>query len=149
MYTPHIVTLYNSRENPLTLTLEQNITVLDGVFCDAGKAANKANTGLTDGDTVSLYIPFNVIARDGTTGAQKRYLPPKQYEAAADKSGCWTLNPGGKESGVSCYFVKGRVVSDEGYAAIRKQYDEVYDVTNVYTRDFGSEDMRHWQVGGR
>ena len=27
-------------------------------------------------------------------------------------------------------------------------YDDVYNVTKVDEKDFGSEEMRHWEIGG-
>lgn len=149
MYTPHTVTIYNSYQNPLTLLQEENATILEGVFLDSAQATGIEKTGLSDADSVTLFIPFKVAARDGTTGNAKQYISPKAYYALSDKSGYWTIDTGGKTSGVGCYFVKGTVISTEGYSAVRKQYDDVYDVTTVDVRDFGSEDMRHFQVGGR
>lgn len=149
MYTPHTVTIYNATTDPVTLSIAYNITVIEGVFLDVSKAANVQKTGLGDADSATLYIPFNVTARDGTTGAIKAYKPPKEYRAFSDKSGYWTIEPGGKDSSIGCFFVKGRAVSDAGYKYLRENFDHVYDVTTVDIRDFGSADMQHWQVGGR
>lgn len=149
MYVPHVVTLYNVSEDPTTLALTYNITILDGVFLDIGKTRNVEKTGLADANAVNLFIPFSVNAVDGQTNAAKTYISPKAYRRLEDKTGYWTLEPGGESSGADCFFVKGRVVSNEGYRDLREKYDNVYDVSTVDLRDFGSEDMQHWQVGGR
>ena len=149
MYTPHVVTLYNATENPDTLEVSHNITVLDGVFLDRVHARNIEKSGARDADSASLFIPFSVCAKDGVTGLKKTYIGPKAYRELQDKSGYWTLEAGGKSSGADCFFVKGEVVSNAGYKSIRESYDDVYDVTTVDVRDFGSADMQHWQVGGR
>lgn len=149
MYTPHVVTFYNATEDPETLEIRYNITILDGVFLDRSQASNIEKTGLQDADSATLFIPFTVNAVDGTTGAKKEYIGPKAYRRLEDKSGYWTLEPGGKSSNVDCFFVKGRVVDQEGYRSLREKQDDVYTVTTVDTRDFGSADMQHWQVGGR
>lgn len=149
MYTPHVVTLYNATEDATTLELKYNITVLDGVFLDIGKARNVEKTGLADANAVTLFIPFSVSATDGVTGAKKAYMPPKAYRALADKTGYWTLEPGGEASGSDCFFIKGKVVSSDGYRSLREAVDNVYDVSTVDLRDFGSTAMQHWQVGGR
>lgn len=149
MYTPHVVTLYNASEDPITLEITYNITVLSGVFLDRGQSANVAKTGLKDADAATLFIPFSVEATDATTGAPKSYITPKAYRALSSTAGYWTLESGGVSSKADCFFVKGNVVSQLNYAQLREQYDDVYIVTTVDTRDFGSEDMQHWQVGGR
>ena len=149
MYTPHVVTFYNATEDPETLEIHYNITVLDGVFLDRSQASNIEKTGLRDADSATLFIPFTVNAVDGTTGAKKEYIGPKAYRSLEDQSGYWTLEPGGKSSNADCFFVKGRVVEQESYRSLREKHDDVYTVTTVDTRDFGSVDMQHWQVGGR
>lgn len=149
VYTPHTVTLYNATVDPLTLALSYNVTLLTGVFLDIAKAANVEKTGLSDADNATLFIPFSVTAADPVTGTEKQYAEPKDYEALTDKSGHWTLNTGGKSSGVECFFVKGNVVSSLGYKYLREHNDYVFNVSTVDIRDFGSEKMRHWQVGGR
>lgn len=149
MYTPHVVTLYNVTENPDTLEIDYNITVLKGVFLDRSHARNIEKSGLRDADSATLFIPFSVSATDGTTALSKQYVGPKAYRELADTSDYWTLEAGGASSGVDCFFIKGEVVTRAGYRYIREHYDDVYDVTTVDERDFGSTDMQHWQVGGR
>lgn len=149
MYTPHTVTIYNVGENPDTLEQEYNMTFLRGVFLDRRQAANIEKSGLRDADAATLFIPFSVEAVDAVTGAPKEYIGPKAYRQLADTSGYWTLEPGGLGSGADSFFVKGEVVNYLGYGKMRELYDDVYDITTIDTRDFGSADMQHWQVGAR
>lgn len=170
MYVPHIVTLYNVTEDPDTLDIEYNITILDGVFLDRNNASNIEKTGLRDADSATLFIPFSVdayepkegiaeiaitnmavagIAIAGVAERKKTFITPKAYMALEDKTGYWTLAPGGVSSAVDCFFVRGIVVSELGYNKLRESVDDVYDISTVDTRDFGSADMQHWQVGGR
>ena len=149
MYTPHTVTIYNVSENPDTLEQEYNVTFLRGVFLDRRQAINIEKSGLQDADAATLFIPFSVEAIDAVTEAQKQYIGPKAYRQLQDVTGYWTLEPGGVSSGSDTFFVKGEVVSYEGYGKMREKYDDVYDITTVDMRDFGSEDMQHWQVGAR
>ena len=149
MYTPHTVTLYNVTENPDTLEVGYNITILRGVFLSRSHARNIEKTGLRDADSARLYIPFSVTAVDGITGRRKTYVRPKAYRELTDTTEYWTLEAGGASSGVDCFFIKGEVVTQAGYRYIRENTDDVYDITTVDTKDFGSEDMQHWQVGGR
>lgn len=149
MYTPHTVTIYNVGENPKTLEQEYNITFLRGVFLDRREAANIEKSGLRDADAATLFIPFSVDAVDAVTGDKKQYISPKAYRQLENTSGYWTLESGGLGSGADSFFVKGEIVNYLGYGKMRELYDDVYDITTIDTRDFGSLDMQHWQVGAR
>ncbi len=144
MYTPHTVTVYNTGiEDLMTGDIETNITVLRGVFLDAVKAVNVQKSGLTGADAVNLYIPFSVEAVDGATLMPKQYYPPKEYRKLADQSEAWTLDT------EDCFFVKGEVVeAGKDFSTINSRYDNVYNVTKVDVKDFGTPDMQHWEVGG-
>lgn len=145
---PHTVTVYNTEtvelpENNFEPTLINHITVLHGVLLDASKGSNVSKSGLEGADAVNLYIPADVDAVDGVTGAQKQYLGPVEFFRADDKSSLWTLSVGR-----NCFFVKGEAVHpDWTVQTIEAAYDDVYDVTKVDLKDFGGE-MSHWEVGG-
>lgn len=149
MYAPHVATVYNAYEDA-NLNILYNITILNGVLMDESKGTNIAESGLMDADAVTMFIPFDVQAVDAL-GNTKTYLPPKEFYASAEKGSHWTLDTGGQASGVATYFVKGTVVEtvNSSYAKLREKYDAVYNVSSVDIRDFGTSDMRHWQVGGK
>ena len=151
MYAPHTVTIYNVTQETNQTTFKDvqksYITVLRGVMLQASKAANVRQSGLEGADAVNLYIPFSTPAVDGVTGAAKRYVGPQEFWRAVDKSGLWTLSTDG--NGGTTFFVKGEVVEPEKTEeAIEMLYDDVYKVTKVDMKDFGSADMQHWEVGG-
>lgn len=144
---PHTVTLYNVSTEQDQSTMDDvevnHITVLDGVLLDAVKAKNVNQSGLESADAVTLYIPIDVAATNGETGAGQRYVGPVEYWRTDDKSGLWTLSPG-----QNCFFVKGRAVHpDWSTQKIDAAYDYVYNVTKVDFLDFGG-DMSHFEVGG-
>ena len=148
MYTPHTVTLYNvsTETDPETFddVTTNHITILRGVFLDANKGTNVIRSGLESADAATLHIPFTVEAVDGESGEAKEYAGPMEFWAADDKSGLWTLS-----AGRNTFFVKGEVVEPEKtYEYIAMAYDDVYTVTKVDTKDFGSPHMRHFEVGG-
>ena len=119
------------------------ITLLRGVLLDEAKAANVTKSGLESADAVNLYIPADVRASDGVTGAPKRYAGAAEFRNADDPSGLWTLTVDGKT-----FFVRGEAVHPDWDAQkLEAAYDGVYNVTNVDFKDFGGE-MRHWEVGG-
>lgn len=149
MYAPHTVTVYNAHENMDTLKNEYNITVLEGVFLDISKGANVMKSGLANADSATLFIPFGIHAVNGVTGREQTYIEPKEYERASDKSPYWTIREGGTSSNKDCFFVKGRVIADMDFQEINAYYDNVYRVSSVDLRDFGSPEMQHWEVSGR
>lgn len=139
---PHIITLYYEAEDPVTFEPSVYITVLGGVLFDASKAANLNRSGIENADAVNIYIPYDVAATDGLTLLNKQYAPPKEYAAATDKSGIWTLD------NEHSFIVKGNVVDiGKDYQYINAAYDDVYRVTKVDNKDYGG--LRHFEVGGR
>lgn len=149
MYAPHTVTVYNAYQHLDTLKNVYVITVLEGVFLDISKAANVIKSGLENADAATLFIPFGVKAVNGNTGEEQTYVDPKAYERLGDKSKYWTIRPGGTISNKDCFFVKGKVVDDRDFQDINAFYDNVYRVSSVDVRDFGSPSMQHWEVSGR
>lgn len=145
---PHTVTLYNvvTEENQSTFeeVTTNYITILQGVLLDATKAKNVNQSGLVSADAVTLYIPKNVKATDGITGAEKTFTGAVDFWRAEDKTGLWTLAPG-----ENMFFVKGRAVhADWSAQKIEAYYDDVYNITTVDFKDFGG-DMSHLEVGGK
>lgn len=143
---PHTVTLYQQEtftDDKLHETTVNHITVLHGVLLIASKAANVRATGLEGADAVNLHIPFGVKAVDGVTGEEKTYVDPVEgWKKDADKTKVWTI-------AIGTVFVKGEVVEpDATRTALELGYDDVYQVTKVDKIDFGSPDMRHFEIGG-
>lgn len=148
MYAPHTVTIYNivRETDPATLDEVEHvyITILRGVMLQASKGVNVRESGLESADAVNLYIPFSAKAVDGVTGTPKTYIGPQSFFKAADKSNLWTLSYNGN-GGMTC-FVKGKFVSDN--MTVVQYHDDCYKVTKVDAMDYGSADMRHFEVGG-
>ena len=149
MYTPHSVTIYNAHENQKSGKTEYNVTILDGVFLDVSKGTNVAKTGSDNADAARLFIPFSVEAKNGLTGAVQTYVRPKVYENAEDKSGLWTLRTSGSTSPSACFFAIGKIVKQAGYQEINRICDDVFRISSVDVRDFGSPEMHHWMVGAK
>lgn len=148
MYTPHTVTVFNVDEDVDTFLPVVNAVIVRGVFLDISEGVNVQKSGLESANKATLYIPFSAKAVDAITGAEKKYLGAKEYEASEDKAAHWTLRKATGDSATPCFFAKGEVHEEMEYSEARNKLDYVYDVKTVDVRDFGSEDMRHWEVGG-
>lgn len=149
MYAPHTVTVYNAHQDLDSLKTVYNITVLKGVFLDISKGANVMKSGLENADAATLFIPFGIEALNGVTGQAQSYVEPKEYARLEDKASYWTIRAGGTISNKDCFFVKGEVVADMDFQDINDYYDNVFRVSAVDVRDFGSSEMQHWEVSGR
>lgn len=152
---PHTVTVYNTAVeygDDYSETLTNHITVLRGVFLDASKAVNVRTSGLEGADAVILYIPFGVEAVDGVTGRRRSYVPPVEFWRLEDHALFWTLAAGGAPAAgrdTATFFIKGEVVEAERHRDfLERTCDDVYSVTKVDQKDFGSLSMQHWEVGG-
>lgn len=147
---PHTVTVYNKMADEKTGISMYNITILRGVFLDISKGANVMKSGLVSADSATLYIPMSIKAINADTGEEQKFVGQKEYErlAQSDIHEYWTLRTGGISSTVDCFFVKGEVTDKSGFNDMKNRYDDVYDVSTVDTKDFGSKSMWHWEVGG-
>lgn len=144
MYTPHIITLFNTEEVEDRLVIYR--TVLDGVFLDMTEGRNNSQRGVTNADNARLFIPFAVKAKSSKNGLNKFYVSPKSFHNIADKRNVWTIEDSGEASSATCYICKGEVPASMSYRELKQKYDDVYTVTSVKTRDFGTDDMQHWEV---
>ena len=144
MFVPHNVTLYIVTENDDN-TVNVDTTILRGVFLDTTNARTVSNVGANSSSNATLFIPFSVRAT-GTDGREKSFVDHKRYMELDDPAEHWTLCPSGDSSVADCYFVKGEVYSALEYAEAKRLYPDVYKVSSIITRDFGSVDMQHWQV---
>lgn len=142
---PHTVTVYNTykeEDDNYRETVTNYITILSGVFLDATKVVNVRETGLEGADAVDLYIPPTAKATDGVTGKEVKYVGPREFYNATNRTGMWTLSDTG-----TTFFIKGNVVQpDSDRQALELAYDDVYSVTKVDVKDYGG--LRHIEVGG-
>lgn len=135
---PHTITVYSLTEDAVTFEKVYNIAVLKGVLVNESQGANVLKSGLTTADAVTVFIPFSV-----NSGA-KTFLPEKEYEKSTEQMKHWTLRAG------KDFFIRGEVIEPgKDRAKLEAMYDGVYSINTVDTKDFGTADMQHWQVGGR
>jgi len=137
MRTNADLTLYNRYIDPITRAAKYQRTVIVSVFWENRKAVNRSKAGDIASDQAAVYIPF---ARG------MNYIRPRAWQALTTKTGRWTLQEGD-------VIVKG-VVADEittGFTVsdLEAKYDDVLTITSVDTMDYGSQHLRHWQLGAK
>lgn len=67
-----------------------------------------------------------------------KYQTPKDFEK---EQKTWTLKP-------DDYLVKGIVENFTTITKVLDDYQEVIKITNIATKDYGSEDMQHFAITG-
>ena len=107
--------------------------LIDNVFWDDSKGINR-NLGYENADDVNVFIPKNQNDMSG-------YVEPKKYKGL---NNTWTLENGD-------FIVKGNV-EESSVTSIKelvKKYDNVFTISLVDDKDFGSANMQHFEIRGK
>ena len=106
--------------------------IIEHVFWDDSKAVN-LNRGYDNADDVNVFIPKSQNDMSG-------YVEPKQYEGLNK----WTLQIGD-------FIVKGEVEEKEvsSIKELTSKYDDVFTISLIDDKDFGSSSMHHFEIRGK
>ena len=106
--------------------------LIDHVFWDDSKAVN-LNRGYDNADDVNVFIPKEQNDMSG-------YVEPKKYKGLNK----WTLQVGD-------FIVKGEVKEKQvaGIKELTSKYDNVFTISLVDDKDFGSSSMHHFEIRGK
>ena len=107
--------------------------LIDNVFWDDSKGINR-NLGYENADDVNVFIPKSQNDMSG-------YVEPKKYKGL---SNTWTLENGD-------FIVKGNTSESEvlSIKELVQKYDNVFTISLVDDKDFGSESMHHFEIRGK
>lgn len=107
--------------------------LIDNVFWDDSKGINR-NLGYENADDVNVFIPKNKNDMSG-------YVEPKKYKGL---NNTWTLENGD-------FIVKGNVEESSvmSIKELLKKYDNVFTISLVDDKDFGSANMQHFEIRGK
>lgn len=107
--------------------------LIDNVFWDDSKGINR-NLGYENADDVNVFIPKNQNDMSG-------YVKPKKYKGL---NNTWTLENGD-------FIVKGNVEESSvmSIKELLKKYDNVFTISLVDDKDFGSANMQHFEIRGK
>lgn len=150
MYTNADATLYNYYRDKANNKEYYTRTYLRGVFWDDTKQANVLKSGLATIESVSVYIPFSVDA------GGKEYLPPKEYTKVGvnDLSKYYTFTVNSKDmiiEGIIDYDIdntSSQTIS-AGLSYLKNNYDKNMTISVVDEKNYGTDEMRHWEIGGK
>ena len=107
--------------------------LINNVFWDDSKGINR-NLGYENADDVNVFIPKSQNNMNG-------YVEPKKYKGL---SNTWTLENGD-------FIVKGNTNESEvlSIRELAQKYDNVFTISLVDDKNFGSENMHHFELRGK
>lgn len=107
--------------------------LIDNVFWDDSKGINR-NLGYENADDVNVFIPKS-------QNDMSDYVEPKKYKGL---NNTWTLENGD-------FIVKGNTSESEvlSIKELVQKYDNVFTISLVDDKDFGSESMHHFEIRGK
>lgn len=106
--------------------------LIENVFWDDAKSVNLTQ-GYDKADDVNIYIPKD-------KNDMKNYVKPKQYTGSKSE---WTLNEGD-------FIVRGNInINEVSKIKDLSKFDDVFTITLVDDKDFGSSNMQHFEIKGK
>jgi hypothetical protein len=137
MNTNSDMTIYNKYYDKVNKETTWRRTVLSGVFWEGSIGVSLAKKGLNPNDSIIIYVPFHV-------STNKKFASPKKFmELSNEEVADWfTIQPGDR-------IVQGIVEDEITKSTDLDRIHQAYTITNVDCRNFGSLDMRHWEVGAK
>lgn len=128
MMTNTSMSIYNKTTNSTTKKVSYKKHLIEKVFWD-DVVGVKLNTGFENADKVNVYIPFD-------KNDLSKYKLPKQYDGSG-----WTIQNGD-------FIVKGNINIDNVEKIKDLDAYEVFVVNSVDIKDFGSDNMQHFEIRG-
>ena len=128
MMTNTKMSIFNKYTNPITKNVTYKKYVIDNVFWDDITGIN-SNTGYENADKVNVYIPFD-------KNDLGNFKEPKQYNGTG-----WTIQNGD-------FIVKGDVLENEIDGIKDLKNYEVFEISEISKKDFGSYNMQHFEIKG-
>lgn len=129
MTTNTSISVFNKHTDSFTKDIVYKKHVIDNVFWDDSKGVN-LNHGYDEADEVNVYIPKDKNDMSG-------YVEPKQYVGNG-----WTLQNGD-------FIIKGEVAESEVSGIKDLSNYEAFIITMVDDKDFGSNNMHHFEIRGK
>lgn len=124
------ITVINKYIDKETKKTKYKVSYVKG-FWSSSDGISISGTQLTKQDGLSARILIN-------DSRNKTYQKPEEFEK---EQKTWTLQP-------DDYLVKGIVENFTTITELLDSYKEVMKITNIATKDYGSEDMWHFVITG-
>lgn len=129
MMTNASMSVFNKHTDSFTKNIVYKKHLIDKVFWDNSKNVN-LNRGYDNDDKVDVYIPKDV-------NDMSEYVEPKKYNGIG-----WTLKNGD-------FIIRGEVPENEVSGIKDLSAYETFVITMADDKDFGSENMHHFEIKGK
>lgn len=135
MMFPHKVSVFNIKNTDDEEIITK--TLLIGVLFVKNENTSRGNLGLSEDDTVGIYIPKKVDSNGS------KYINPFEYELLPkeDLSKFYTFNKGDYVAFGDISIV-GVSVND-----FKNRYGNLYEITKVSDYNYGG--LKHFEIGAR
>ncbi|EQF29858.1 hypothetical protein QEW_4533 [Clostridioides difficile CD160] len=143
MFFKDNITLYNACYNKEFGVNEYFKTYLVGVDWQGQQNINVTDKGIISADSIKIIIPF------GVSSEGKKYIEPKEFEKLniAEKGKYFTFNNNDKiAKGLVDFDIDSR--NGKTIKMLENLYSDVVNINSIITHDFGSMNMRSWEIGG-
>lgn len=128
MTTNTNMSIFNKYTEPFTKKVTFKKHLIDYVFWDDTKAVNQ-NDGYDKNNKVSVYIPKDI-------NNMSEYVKSKKYNGTG-----WTIQNGD-------FIIKGDVVETEVSGIKELSQYETFIIKSFSDKDYGSENMHHFEIKG-
>ena len=129
MMTNTEMSVFNKYTDSFTKDIVYKKHVINKAFWDDSKGVN-LNRGYDNADEVNVFIPKE-------QNDMSEYVKPKHYNGIG-----WTLKEGD-------FIIKGLVTENEVSGIKDLSNYEAFVITMVDDKDFGTEDMHHFEIRGK
>ena len=123
------MSIFNKYTDPVTKAVTFKKHLIKNVFWDDSKGVN-LNHGYDKADSVNVYVPKSINDLSG-------YVESKKYNGSG-----WTIAEGD-------YIIRGDTDQSEVIGIKDLSNYEVFIITVVDDKDFGSKDLHHFEIKGR
>ncbi|MEF9991334.1 MAG: DUF6751 family protein [Peptostreptococcaceae bacterium] len=139
------MTLFNSIYNPETERTEYVTTYLYDIDWQGEQAITVGDKGLLSADKITCFIPFTV-----KTEANKKYKSPGEFRQLTTKEATnfYTFKKGDFIVQDLIDFELSSYEKGNQFKDLERFYT-VGTIVSVITNDFGSDYLRHWEVGAK
>ena len=145
MITNSDITLYNCYIDTSTGKQVYKRTYLYGVNWQGENIKSLTDKALNSEDNINIYIPKSSVVIEN----DKKYVKPKKYLDLDDKSNYFTFRGGDIVVNGIIDFEIDPADTTKNIKALEKTVDDVITIFSVVDYDYGSDDMKHWNIGGK
>jgi len=139
------ITLFNKVFNRETEKTEYFRTYIYNVDWQGELITNVNDKGFIGADKITCYIPFTGNAEGG-----KRYVKPREFNrmSNSERERAFTFN---KNDIIVKGMVDFDITNESGHKSkdLFNDYIESGTIVSIIPHDYGSENMRHWEIGAK